>query len=29
MLLFAWIGAAFVQRRADRADVAEVMRVAE
>jgi hypothetical protein len=29
MLLFAWIGAVFVQRRADRADVAEVMRVAE
>jgi hypothetical protein len=29
MLLFAWIGAAFVQRGADRADVAEVMRVAE
>jgi putative ABC transport system permease protein len=29
VLLFAWVGAAFVQRRADRADVAEVMRVAE
>lgn len=29
MLVFAWVGAAFVQRHADRADVAEVMRVAE
>ena len=29
VLLFAWVGAAFVQRHADRADVAEVMRVAE
>lgn len=29
MLLFAWVGAAFVQRHADHADVAEVMRVAE
>lgn len=29
LILFAWAGAALVQRRADRADLAEVMRLAE